>query len=409
MQLTRPAKNLDSNEQSRPSDFETVIIRYGGEMGIKGSWTRRMYERRLSKNVKSALNHHKIHYSKTIRKYGRLYLKTSLAREASSKLSMVFGISSLSPAWETTSELSDIVSKSLFLAGLTLHKKDSFAVRCRRTGDHPYTSVDICREVGRQVLAGLHDLDLKVDLENPDVELEIEIREDKAFAYTTVVDGVGGLPLGTQPKVVCLLSGGIDSPVACWLAMKRGCPAVPVYFDNAPFTDESSTKRAINVAKILFQWAIGFSRRMYVVPHGQNLIEFREKCSKRLTCVLCKRMMYRIAERIADMERAEGIVTGEAIGEHASQTLRNLRVLTAAAAKYPIHRPLLGFDKTETEKIARKIGTHEASTQRVKGCTAVPSKPATQANPQEVAEAEKALNMEELVERSVDSLRILHL
>lgn len=409
MQLTRPAKNLHSNEQSRPSDFETVIIRYGGEMGIKGSWTRRMYERRLSKNIKSALNHHKIHYSKIIRKYGRLYLKTSLAREASSKLSMVFGISSLSPAWETTSELSDIVSKSLFLAGLTLHKKDSFAVRCRRTGDHPYTSVDICREVGRQVLAGLHDLDLKVDLENPDVELEIEIREDKAFAYTTVVDGVGGLPLGTQPKVVCLLSGGIDSPVACWWAMKRGCPAVPVYFDNAPFTDESSTKRAINVAKILFQWAIGFSRRMYVVPHGQNLIEFREKCSKRLTCVLCKRAMYRIAERIADMERAEGIVTGEAIGEQASQTLRNLRVLTAAAAKYPIHRPLLGFDKAETEKIARKIGTYEASTQRVKECTADPSKPTTRADPQEVAEAEKAVSIKELIERSVGSLKILRL
>lgn len=215
--------------------------------------------------------------------------------------------------------------------------------------------------------------------------------------------------MGTQPKVVCLLSGGIDSPVACWLAMKRGCPPVLVYFDNEPITDETTTNRAVHVAQILFEWAIGFPRRVYVVPHGRNLMEIKEKCPKRLTCILCKRMMYRVAERIANRERAEGIVTGEALGEQASQTLRNLRVLTTAAERYPIHRPLLGFDKTETEQIARKIGTYEASTQKAKGCTAFPSKPATSADPRKVTKAEKALNIEEMVEKSVNSLRIVNL
>ena len=249
-----------------------------------------------------------------------------------------------------------------------------------------------------------------MNLKNPDTTLGVDVRGDQAFVYSAVVKGAGGMPLGTQPKVVGLLSGGMDSSVACWLVMKRGCPVVPLYFDNAPFTDESTTERAMKVARVLFDWAIGFPRRVYVVLHGPNLAEFKGKRRfERLTCILCKRMMYRVAEKIADMVGAEGIVTGEAIGEQASQTLTNLRVLSSAATKYPIHRPLLGFDKAETEEKARRIGTYDASSQRAKGCTAFPRKPATIAKLWEVAEAEEALNMQEMVERSVKSLKIVNL
>ena len=395
--------------QRKPVRFDSVIVRHGGEIGIKGAWTRRVYERLLLNNLKRTLRHHEIPYDAILRRHGRFYLKTPTAAEASLKLSRVFGVSSLSPALETTSRMSDIVAKSVFLASLTLSEGNSFAVKCRRVGDHPYRSSDVCREVGRQILTELSDLGLRVDLKNPDVKLGVEVRDDRAFVYSEVMKGAGGLPLGTQPKVVCLLSGGIDSPVACWLAMKRGCPVVPVYFDNSPFTDESTTERALSVARVLFDWAIGFPRKVYVVPHGQNLAEFKKKCPERLTCILCKRMMYRIAERIAEMERAEGIVTGEAIGEQASQTLQNLRVLNTAATKYPIHRPLLGFDKAETEWIAQKIGTYEPSAKRAKGCSAAPRKPATMAKPQEVAKAEENLNVGEMVERSVKSLKVVNL
>jgi len=393
----------------KPVRFDSVIIRYGGEIGIKGAWTRRMYERRLLDNIKNVLRHHKVPCDELVRKHGRLYLKTPSPTEASSRLSRVFGVSSLSPALETTSKMDDIADKSVFLAGLTLDKGESFAVRCRRVGEHPYTSSDVCREVGRQILTELSNLGLSVDLENPDVRLGIEVRDDQAFVYSEVVKAVGGLPLGTQSRVLCLLSGGIDSPAACWLAMKRGCPIVPVYFDNSPFTDETTTERALSVARVLFDWAVGFPRRMYVVPHGQNLAEFRGKCPERLTCLLCKRMMYRIAERIAEIEHAEGIVTGEAIGEQASQTICNLRVLTSVATKYPVHRPLLGFDKAEIDRIARKIGTYEVSAQRVKGCTAAPRRPATMAKLLEVTEAEKALNVEEMVQKSMKSLKVVNL
>ncbi len=396
-------------EPADTEDFDSVIIRLGGEIGIKAAWTRKTYERRLVNNLKSALIQHKIPYDKIVRKYGRLYLKTPSPTEASVKLSKVFGVSSLSPAVETTSKLDDIISTSLSLAFSRLRKGNSFAVKCRRIGSHSYTSVNVCEEVGRRILTELSELNLKVDLKNPEVKLGIEIRDESAFLYTETIQGAGGLPLGTQPKVVCLLSGGIDSPVACWLAMKRGCPIIPIYFDCAPFTDESTTNRALKNAEVLFDWAIGFSNRVYIVSHGKNLAEFKEKCPERFTCILCKRMMYRLAEIIANLEGAEGIVTGEALGEQASQTLRNLRVLTSAATKYPIHRPLLGFDKTETEELARKIGTYEISIQEAKGCTAAPNKPATSADLQEVMDAEKKLDIQKMIEESYQTLKTIEL
>ena len=144
-----------------------------------------------------------------------------------------------------------------------------------------------------------------------------------------------------------------------------------------------------------------------MVPHGQNLTEIRERGVERLTCILCKRLMYRVAERIAELEHAEGIVTGEVIGEHASQTLPNLRVLTSAI-QHPIYRPLLGLDKVQIEQLARKIGTYELSTQPVTECTAVPRRPSTRARLVEVEEVERRLDVWGMVERSLKSMRVLH-
>jgi thiamine biosynthesis protein ThiI len=246
-----------------------------------------------------------------------------------------------------------------------------------------------------------------VNLKNPQCTISIEVRDERAYIFTETLHGVGGFPLGSQRKVVCLLSGGIDSAVACWLVMKRGCPIIPVYLDNAPFTDEATTAKALDVAGKLFEWSIGFPRKVYVVPHGKNLEVLVGESPRKLTCILCKRMMYRIAERIAEIEKAEGIVTGEAIGEQASQTLHNLRVLSEATAKYPVHRPLLGFDKLETERIAKKIGTFEVSTRKAKGCGAAPKKPATKAKLEIVKEVEEKFDIDRMVEESVRAAKIV--
>jgi len=305
--------------------------------------------------------------------------------------------------------MENIVQTAVKLAAATIKSESSFAIRCRRVGRHPYSSMDICKEAGKQVLKSLKNRNLRVDLKNPQFTINIEARDDHAYIFSETLHGAGGFPTGSQSKVVCLLSGGIDSAVACWFAIKRGCPVIPVYLDSAPFTDETTTAKALDVAKKLFEWSIGFSRKVYVVPHGKNLKTFVEQAPRKLTCILCKRMMYRIAERIAEIEKAEGIVTGEAIGEQASQTMHNLRVLDEAAVKYPVHRPLLGFDKIETEDLAKKIGTFEISTRRAKGCSAAPNKPSTKAKLEILKKIEEKFDIEHMVEESVRAAKIVTL
>ncbi|MEJ2240704.1 MAG: tRNA 4-thiouridine(8) synthase ThiI [Candidatus Bathyarchaeota archaeon] len=396
-------------EDSLEKVYDTIIIRFSGEIWLKKLWTRKYYEKRLAKNIKKILKHYNISYSKLDRKHGRFYLKTGSIIEATDKLRRVFGISSISPAVETTYEIDSIMKNSLKLAEITLKNGNRFAVRCKRVGKHNYSSSDIQKQLGKKILDYFDQkLELKVDLEKPDIILGIEIRDDQSFIYLERIQAVGGMPLGVQPSLIGLFSGGIDSVVGLWLVMKRGCPVVPIYFDNSPFTDKTTTERALKVAEKLFKWSIGFSRKIYIVQHGQNLNQIM-KTNRKYSCLLCKRMMYRVAEQIAKKFHAEGIVTGEAIGEQASQTLTNLRVLNTAVKNYPVHRPLLGFDKKETEKISRNIGTFEASSKKAASCTAAPYQPSTKAKLEDVHQAEKKLDIESMVRNTLESIKIIEI
>jgi thiamine biosynthesis protein ThiI len=394
-------------ETSLNSVYDSVIVRFSGELWLKKKWTRKFYQKRLARNLKQTLKHHNVPYTRLVRRHGRFYLKTDSAVDAADKLARVFGISSVSPAVETFSKLDDVIGKSLLLAGIVLREGNSFAVRCKRVGKQGYSSSDVRNLLGQRVLDEYGEkLGLRVDLGNPDVVLGVEVRDKQAFVYSQNIDAVGGMPLGVQPRLVGLFSGGIDSAVGCWLVMKRGSPVVPVYFDNSPFTDETVTERAYRVAEVLFSWAIGFPRKVYVVQHGENLKQIMQT-NRKYSCLLCKRMMYRVAERLAEQLHAEGIVTGEAIGEQASQTLTNLRVLSDAVKEYPVHRPLLGFDKEETEALARKIGTYRFSNNKAAACGAVPYQPSTKAKLEEVVKAEEKLDIEGMVERSLESIKIV--
>ncbi|PVX24206.1 MAG: tRNA 4-thiouridine(8) synthase ThiI [Candidatus Bathyarchaeum sp.] len=396
-------------ETSLNSVYDSVIIHFSGELWLKKLWTRKYYEKRLARNLKQTLKHYNVSYSELVRRHGRFYLKTDSAVEAADKLTKVFGISSVSPAVEVSSKLEDIIEKSLFVAGFALKEGNSFAVRCKRVGDQAYSSSDIRKLLGQKVLDKFGEkLGLRVDLGNPDIVLGVEVRDDQAFVYSQTFEAVGGMPLGVQPRLVGLFSGGIDSAVGLWMVMKRGSPVVFVYFDNSPFTDETVTDRALKVAEVLFSWAIGFPRKVYIVQHGENLNQIMQT-NRKYSCLLCKRMMYRVAERLAEQLHAEGIVTGEAIGEQASQTLTNLRVLSAAVTQYPVHRPLLGFDKQETEAIGRKIGTYELSSTKAASCGAVPYQPSTKAKLEDVLKAEEKLDIDAMVERSLESVKIVEL
>jgi len=359
----------------------------------------------IFRNINNTVSHFGFAYEKMTRKRGRIYIEASDPQKIANAMTRVFGISSVSVATKTTSDVEEILQTTMEAAEKTIKANSTFAVRCHRVGTHSFSSVDICREAGARIQAALKNRTPVVNLTNPQHTINVEIREGEAYVFTETLSGAGGFPVGSQGKLVCLLSGGIDSPVAAWLAMKRGCPITPIYMDNMPFTDETTRDRALETARKLFEWSVGYPRKVYVVPHGKNLQRFMEEAPRKFTCLLCKRMMYRIAERVADIEGAEGIVTGEAIGEQASQTITNLRALDDAATTYPIHRPLLGFDKTETEKLARKIGTFQISTQKAKSCSAAPDQPATQAKLQMVKEAEKELDIKRMVNESVNAMQ----
>jgi thiamine biosynthesis protein ThiI len=197
-----------------------------------------------------------------------------------------------------------------------------------------------------------------------------------------------------------LISGGIDSPVAVYLMMKKDVEVIALHFDNRPFTDENQLNKTLELIKHLEKL---FDRRIktYVIPHGENQIAFAGNCKRKLGCVLCRRMMFRIAERIAEKENADAILTGESLGQVASQTLSNIMV-ESQAVKIPILRPLIGLDKVEIIDIAKEIGTYDISISPGMCCTIVPKKPATQARLEKVLADEKRLNINSLLEESID-------
>ncbi len=215
--------------------------------------------------------------------------------------------------------------------------------------------------------------------------------------------------LNSQSKVICLVSGGIDSPVATWLMMRKGCFPVIVFFDNYPYADETTKQRAMEAIKKLGEYIPEDKLKIYVVPHGDDLTNILRNCPRNLTCVLCRRMMYRLAEKIALLEDADAIVTGEIIGEHASQTLVNLRVETQAIRDVSILRPLLGMNKREVEKLARKIRTFDTSTKPASCCTGPPPKPRTRARLEEIKETEKCLDIKRMINRDLEATIILEI
>lgn len=205
-------------------------------------------------------------------------------------------------------------------------------------------------------------------------------------------------------RLIALLSGGIDSPVAAHLVLGKGFEILPVHFDNSPFNDEEEHAKVLDLIGRLRKLHPEQVASPYIIEHGKNLVEFSEKTEKKLTCIFCKRMMFRIASEIADNESAVGIITGDSLGQVASQTLPNLMV-TSKTSKHPLLRPLLSFDKNDIVKIARKIGTFEISTRPAMSCRIVPDRPETHARLDRVEKEEKKVDIERLVHESVKNAR----
>ncbi|MEM4699644.1 MAG: tRNA uracil 4-sulfurtransferase ThiI [Candidatus Nezhaarchaeales archaeon] len=381
-----------------------LLIRFSGEVGVKSGRVRVRYERWILKALLKRLKEAgaepgEVHYV-----FGRAYVPVGDMAAALREASRVFGISSVSPAVRSSSALGELIEAAVKVAGLALGPGARFAVKCRRVGEHPYKSPDVVKEVGSAVAKALRGRGVRVDLERPDVTIGIEVRGGDAYIYAGEVEGPGGLPAGCQGKVVCLVSGGLDSPVAAWMAMRRGCVPLVLHFDSRPFTGRESLDKVMELARALADWMPSRRVRVYVAKHGEALSRIKEAAPEGLTCVLCKRIMLRTACRLAEAKGAKAVVTGEIIAEQASQTLSNLLVVSAAAAGVPIIRPLAGMDKAEVERLARRIGTYEISAKPEPGCSAAPRRPRTRVSMEEVRGAEEGLDVDGLVLRELEGL-----
>ena len=390
-------------------DFDVVIVRYG-EIAIKSDQIRRKYEDLLIKNLKAMLDQDRISYQDIVRERGRIFVRSGDPR-APMSVGKVFGVVSCSPAITTGPSLEEACSTAATVGREVIGEGQSFGIMGRRSGGpgQRFTSQDIGRVCGDAVFNAVADRHPKVDLKNPDHPIHVEIREAGSYVFTGVVKGVGGMPLGSQGKMVVLVSGGIDSPVAAWLMMKRGCKIIPLYMDNTPYLGEDARNRTLEIVKTLKGWSPGHRMKMYVAPHGSNLQAFLEKGNQKYTCVFCKHLMYKVARAIAEMEKAHGIVTGSSLGQVASQTSENM-MAEAYDIDFPIYHPLIGLDKEEIMAIAKKIGTYDTSIRKAGGCRAVPKHPSIHGRLEEVVRMENELfEFEELVRYEVENAQVLEM
>ncbi len=381
--------------------FNMILCRLG-ETALKSDYTRRFFENRLVSSMTSGLKSEKIDFS--IKKEpGRIFVKTREIEKSCRVLEKIFGLTSVSPVREVVikANMEKLIDSAEKFSKDFIKKGDTFAVRARRTGNDAFTSQMIERKVGGRLLKN----GAKVNLTSPEKTLYIEVRNNKAYYFREKIKCPGGLPLGTQGSVLVLFSGGIDSAVAAWMAMKRGCKPVLLYMDSSPFSNQKvGSKRVKEVFKKLREWSAGYEMKLYRIKTGKIMEEITGNTRENLTCLLCKRMMYRLAEKVCKENKAKAIVTGENLGQVASQTLDNLNVLDQAV-EIPVLRPLIGMDKDEIMNMAREIGTYEASIIPSGGCTAVPESPRTKGRIGEVLKEEKNINIEKLVKTSLKTLK----
>ncbi len=377
---------------------ELILVRYG-EVFLKGL-NRPFFMRALVKNVRKAV---KPLGGEVWLQDGRIFITGFSDRDACmEQAAKVFGVHSVCPALEMEKDDFDAVCARAaeLCAGLT----GSFKVSARRSDKRYFLdSPRINAEVGGAVLRA--NPGLRVDLHSPDHVLNVEIR-DKAYLYVRVIPAVGGMPVGTGGKSALLLSGGIDSPVAGWMIAKRGVQLIAVHFHSFPYTSDRAKEKVLDLARIVGGYCGGI--KVFVVPFTHIQMEIHEKCPEDYTTLIMRRYMMRITERIARSEKAQSLITGESLGQVASQTMEALQV-TDSTVELPVFRPLIGFDKSEIIAVARKIGTLATSELPYEDCCTVftPRHPATHPKMDKVAEGEAALDSEALIREALEGVEIV--
>lgn len=371
-----------------------------GELWLKSEPVKKQFMLALTRNIKAALDTQEIPY--TLEEYrGRLLIFGDAAKIAP-VVSRIFGIVDVSICETTTNRPEDMAKTALKFAETKLKSGMRFAVRARRQHVSGFTSQQLAGMIADTIWEKIPDF--VVDLDNPEYEIFVEAREYGGIVYDERIAGQGGLPLGTAGRAVALLSAGIDSPVAAWLMMRRGVVISGVFMDGGRWAGSATRDLAMDNVRILSTWCPGRGLPLWIVNLEPFFDAMTNTCDLHYTCLFCKRFMMRVAEEVAKQNKMEGIVSGENLGQVASQTLQNMGVITESV-KLPVLRPLLTYDKEEIVAISRKIGTYHESPGDT-GCLAVPKKPATRSTQDLIDTEEEKLDMNDLIRQAVLSAEL---
>ena len=383
--------------------YNVVLIRYG-EIVLKGN-NRSKFEKKLVDNIKYALREEdvKITFSQA-----RLYVEPRDPLDLDrivNKLKKVFGIVSLSLAVKIESDWEKIKETAVKLMEEENLGK-TFKVEARR-GDKsfPLQSMEIAKEVGGYVLSKVKGL--KVDVSNPDTLLSIEVRED-TYIYLNKIPALGGMPVGTNGKGLLLVSGGIDSPVAGFMLARRGVEIDALHFFSPPYTGVKAREKVVELCKIVSQYSGKIN--LYIANFTEPQLAIRDNCPPEQMVLLMRRIMMRVAERVANEKGCDALITGENLGQVASQTMKSI-VATNDVCSIPVFRPLIGMDKNDIIDIAKKIGTFETSILPYEDCCTifVPKHPETQPKIEKLERSETHLEIDKIVDEVVNNLELIEI
>ena len=386
---------------------QNIFIVRCGEVALKGM-NKPYFEKMLVNRIKKLLK--KFDNVEAYRHEGLIFVRADKKHDPEmiiGEISKVFGVASISPALECESELNSIGDAAVALMMDLIEKKGikTFKVDAKRADKNfPVKSPEIARIIGAKVLVGckVH----KVDVHNPDCVLFVDLRKDKSYVFEQKISGFGGLPLGTNGKGMVLLSGGIDSPVAAWMMAKRGMLIEAVHFHSYPYTSQRAQEKVEDLARIIAQYCGRFKMNVInLLPIQEQIVE---NCPEEETTILVRRFMMRIAEKVAQKSDCTMLITGENLGQVASQTAEAL-VVTDATVRMPVMRPLIALDKVDIIQKAKDIGTFETSIMPYEDCCTVflPKHPATKPKLEKILESESKLDVDALVEAAVEKMEII--
>lgn len=379
--------------------FKEILIRYG-ELSTKGR-NKKDFINRLRENVRYTFQD--INLTKIRAERDRMFIPIDSEEKYNvlmERLPKVFGIQSFSPVAACSKDLDEM--KALALHIMEQYRdvgEMTFKVEVRRTDKtFPLDSHGLQREMGATILPQFQNI--KVDVRNPDVALRIEVREDAVYMMAQVVQGAGGMPVGSNGKSLLMLSGGIDSPVAGYLMMKRGVRLEAIHFFSPPYTSDNALQKVKDLANELTKF--GANVRLHVIPFTELQVAVKDNVPENMTMTSTRRMMMKVADKVREDIGALAIVTGESLGQVASQTLESLTAINDVTST-PILRPLIAADKLDIIKIAREIGTYETSIQPYEDCCTIftPASPKTKPKLDKVQRYESFTEFDELIERAV--------